>query len=105
MVAIYDALLRAQPSPVVALNRAIAIGFADGPEAGLRALVDVDRDGRLADHYLLAAARADLLRRAGRHTEASTAYAQALSSVRTDAVRRFLQRRALENEAAAAGLS
>ncbi len=104
VVGVYDALLRVQPSPVVALNRAVAVGFADGPDAGLRALADVDPDGRLGDYYLLAAARADLLRRAGRHQEASTAYAAALSSVRTDAVRRFLQRRALENEAAA-GLS
>lgn len=93
VVAGYDALLQVQPSPVVALNRAVALGFRDGPQAGLDALAEVEDDGRLADYHLRPAARADLLRRAGRADEATAAYREALTLVRTAAEHRFLQRR------------
>jgi len=93
VVAGYDALLQVQPSPVVALNRAVALGFRDGPQAGLDALAEVEDDGRLADYHLRPAARADLLRRAGRADEAAAAYREALTLVRTAAEHRFLQRR------------
>ena len=96
IVAAYDALFRVAPSPVVALNRAVAVGFRDGPDSGLNALVEVQRDGRLAGYHLLPAVRADLLRRAGRRAEAADAYRDALRLVRTDAERRFLQRRVRE---------
>jgi RNA polymerase sigma-70 factor, ECF subfamily len=74
---LYDALLSAQPSPVIALNRAIAVGFRDGYEAGLAALDALDA-GALAGYYLLPAARADFLRRLGRGEEARRAYLAAL---------------------------
>ena len=96
MVACYDALLTAQPSPVVALNRAVALGFRDGPEAGLDALAGVEDDASLAGYHLLPAVRADLLRRAGRPEAAADAYREAISLVRTTAERRALQRRMRE---------
>jgi RNA polymerase sigma-70 factor, ECF subfamily len=77
IAALYDALLAAQPSPVVALNRAIAVGFRDGYEAGLAALAALDEKA-LAGYYLLPAARADFLRRLGRRDEARRAYLAAL---------------------------
>ncbi len=77
IVALYDALLAAQPSPVIALNRAIAIGFRDGYEAGLAALDALDARA-LAGYYLLPAARADFLRRLGRSDQARRAYLAAL---------------------------
>ncbi len=93
IVAGYDALLKIQPSPVVSLNRAVALGFRDGPEAGLYALAPLDNDARLATYHLLPAVRADFLLRVGRRAEAATAYRQALVLVRNEAERRFLQRR------------
>jgi RNA polymerase sigma-70 factor (ECF subfamily) len=96
VVAGYDALLKVQPSPVVALNRAVAVGFRDGPQAGLDALAQIDGETRLATYHLLPAARADFLRRAGRSREAATAYREALALAQTDAERRFLERRVHE---------
>ena len=96
VVAGYDALLLAHPSPVVALNRAVAVGFRDGPEAGLDALAQLNGDARLAGYHLLPASRADLLRRAGRREEAATAYRQALTLVESAGERAFLQRRLRE---------
>ncbi len=96
IVAAYDALFQVQPSPVVALNRAVALGFRDGPDSGLAALAAVQDDGRLAGYHLLPAVRADLLRRAGRRSEAADAYHEALRLVRTAPERRFLERRVLE---------
>ncbi len=96
VVAGYDALLRVQPSPVVALNRAVAVGFRDGPDAGLTALDGISSDRRLAGYYLLPAARADLLRRGAHPDEAITAYREALALVSTAPERRFLQRRVQE---------
>ncbi|MGI8417126.1 MAG: RNA polymerase sigma factor, partial [Nakamurella sp.] len=100
IVADYDALLALQPSPVVALNRAIAVGFRDGPEEGLRAVAQIDGAAPLTGYHLLPATRADLLRRAGRADEAAIEYREAIGLVRTDAERRFLERRLRELSAA-----
>ena len=96
IVSCYDALLRATPSPVVALNRAVAVGFRDGPEAGLEALSEVERDPRLATYPLVPAVRADLLRRAGRTRAALTVYGEALAVAPTEAEKRVLRRRLRE---------
>ncbi len=93
IVAAYDALIALRPSPVVALNRAVAVGFRDGPEAGLTMLDEV---GELDGYPLLPAVRADLLRRAGRRAEAATAYQEAVAVARTEPERRFLERRLRE---------
>jgi len=93
IVTLYDALLVAQPSPVIALNRAIAIGFRDGYEAGLTALDGLDAEV-LAGYYLLPAARADFLRRLGRVDSAERSYRAALELVPTgQPEHRFLRRR------------
>jgi len=96
IVAGYDALLRLRPSPVIALNRAAALGFRDGPLAGLTALAEVAPAGQLAGYHLLPAVRADLLRRAGRHDEAVDAYRDAIEATPSAAERRFLERRVAE---------
>jgi RNA polymerase sigma-70 factor (ECF subfamily) len=92
----YDELLRLTPSPVVALNRAIAIGMADGPPAGLAALDELAEEPKLTGYHLLPAARADLLRRLDRTDEVAAAYRQALDLAVTDSERRFLSRRPAE---------
>jgi RNA polymerase sigma-70 factor (ECF subfamily) len=91
IASLYDELQRVRPSPVVALNRAVAVAMADGPDAGLR-LLDPLADG-LAQYHHFHAARADLLRRAGREPEAADAYDRALALVGNDAERRYLERR------------
>ena len=96
IVALYDSLLRVAPSPVVALNRAAAIGQRDGPEAGLAAVDAVIANGGLDRYHLAFAARADMLRRVGRTAEASCAYAQALALARQPAERAFLEQRMAE---------
>jgi len=101
IVALYDVLLRMQPSPVVELNRAAAVAMAQGCEAGLRLVDDLDQRGELRGYYLLPAARADLLRRLQRWPEAARAYRAALAVVTQDAERRFLLRRLAEAEAEA----
>jgi RNA polymerase sigma-70 factor (ECF subfamily) len=96
IVGLYDVLLRADPSPVVELNRAAAVAMRDGPAAGL-ALVDaLLARGELADYHLAHSARADLLRRLGRTADARAAYARALSLTRQEPERRFLERRLAE---------
>ena len=95
IAAAYDALLTLRPSPVVALNRAVAVAMADGPEAGLDALAELDT-AALADYPLLPAVRADLLRRAGRRREAADAYLDAIAEARTEPERRLLRRRLAE---------
>jgi RNA polymerase sigma-70 factor, ECF subfamily len=96
IVTLYDALLAAQPSPVIALNRAIAVGFRDGYEAGLVALDALDATA-LAGYYLLPAARADFLRRLGRNDEARRAYLAALKlTAAGQPEQRLLQRRLSE---------
>jgi RNA polymerase sigma-70 factor (ECF subfamily) len=94
----YDALLRLRPSPVVELNRAIAVAMADGPAAGLALLAELERRGDLAEHHLRWAAEADLLRRLGRFAEAARCYRRALEHVGTGAERRHLERRLAEVE-------
>ncbi len=94
----YDLLLRIQPSPVVDLNRAVAVAMADGPEHGLRLIDEIEARGELHNYHLLPAARADLLRRLGRWTEAAAAYKHALALVTNAAERRFLERRLAEVE-------
>ncbi|MFI5047278.1 MAG: RNA polymerase sigma factor [Acidimicrobiia bacterium] len=93
---LYDELARLVPSPVVALNRAVAIGMADGPDVALPLLDALERDGALAGFHLLPATRADLLRRLGRHEHAADAYRAALSLEPSDAERRYLERRLAE---------
>jgi RNA polymerase sigma-70 factor (ECF subfamily) len=90
IVALYDLLGEIWPSPVVALNRAAAIGFADGPAAGLRALDALAAEPRLATYRYLAAARADFLRRLGRIAEARAAYQEALLLTENAVERAFL---------------
>lgn len=96
IVALYDELLDIAPSPVVELNRAIAVGMSDGALAGLAALETVADDPKLAGHYLVAAARGDLLTRAGLHDEALIALEQAIELAPTEQERRQLEQRAAE---------
>ena len=96
IVGLYDLLLRIEPSPVIELNRAVAVAMRDGPQAGL-ALIDVLLDrGELADYHLAHSARADLCRRLGRRAEARASYARALALARQAPERRFLERRLAE---------
>jgi RNA polymerase sigma-70 factor (ECF subfamily) len=93
IVTMYEGLMQFAPSPIVELNRAVAVAMAVGFEEGLRLLDDLATRGELEGYHLLPAARADLLRRLGRGTEAALAYDQALALVSNGAERRFLQRR------------
>jgi RNA polymerase sigma-70 factor, ECF subfamily len=96
LLRLYDELLRAWPTPVVALNRAVAHAMADGPEAGLADIEAIERDGRLAGYRYLPAARADLLRRLGRDEDAAEAYRIALGLTENAAERAFLAGRIAE---------
>jgi RNA polymerase sigma-70 factor (ECF subfamily) len=96
IVALYDLLLRTGSSPVVELNRAVAVAMRDGPAAGLELIDALFSRGDLADYHLAHAARADLCRRLGRTAEARTAYQQALRLARQEPERRFLDRRLAE---------
>lgn len=96
IVRLYDQLERVQPSPVVSLNRAVAVAMASGPQAGLAAIDNLTAASDLNDYHLLHAARADLQRRLGRREEAAKSYAQALALVSNDSERRYLQRRLRE---------
>ncbi|NUP29781.1 MAG: sigma-70 family RNA polymerase sigma factor [Nocardia sp.] len=100
IVAAYDDLLALAPSPVARVNRAIAVGLRDGPEAGLLALDAVAGDQRLAGGQLVTAARADLYRRAGRRTDAAREYRAAIAAAGNDPARRYLRRRLAETEVA-----
>jgi RNA polymerase sigma-70 factor (ECF subfamily) len=80
-------------APVVALNEAVARSMVDGPEAGLRDLLAIERAGTLASHPALSAAKADLLRRLGDRAGAKAAYADAIAATKNEAERRFLARR------------
>jgi RNA polymerase sigma-70 factor (ECF subfamily) len=93
IAALYAILHRVQPTPVVELNHAVAVAMADGPELGLALIDRLEQRGELAGYHLVDAARADLLRRLGRHAEASAAYARALALVTNQAERRFLEAR------------
>jgi RNA polymerase sigma-70 factor (ECF subfamily) len=93
IVGLYDLLVQVEPSPVVELNRAVAVAMRDGPAAGL-ALVDaVLARGVLSDYRLAHAARADLCRRLGKNADARESYARALALTRQEPERRFLERR------------
>ncbi len=102
IVQLYDLLERAQPSPIVALNRAVAIAMADGPQPALALINALAAAGDLDAYYLLHAARADLLRRLGSSDEAAKAYGRALALVTNDSERRFLERRLREVQPPAA---
>ena len=93
---LYDVLLRAEPSPVVELNRAAAVAMRDGPAAGLALIDAILARGDLADYPLAHSARADLYRRLGRRDEARASYERALSLTRQEPQRRFLERRLRE---------
>ena len=93
IVALYDRLMRVQPSPVVHLNRAVAIAMRDGPEAGLAHIDAVLADGELANYYLAHSARADMYRRLGRTAEARASYEKALALTQQEPERQFLARR------------
>ncbi|UWZ59534.1 RNA polymerase sigma factor [Dactylosporangium aurantiacum] len=96
IVALYDVLLDLWPSPVVALNRAVAVGLRDGPAAGLAELAPLLDEPALAGYAYLSAARADFLRRLGRLPEAAAAYEEALALTGNDAERAFLAGRLAE---------
>jgi RNA polymerase sigma-70 factor (ECF subfamily) len=96
IVGLYDALLRLDDSPVIELNRAVALAMRDGPAAGLGAIDEIDGRGDLRDYRLLHAARAEFCRRLGRTTEALAAYKKALALTRQEPERRFLERRIAE---------
>jgi RNA polymerase sigma-70 factor (ECF subfamily) len=93
IVALYDLLVRADPSPVVELNRAVAVAMRDGPLAGLTLIDAILARGELGDYHLAHSARADLCRRLGRTVDARAAYQRALGLTRQAPVRRFLERR------------
>jgi RNA polymerase sigma-70 factor (ECF subfamily) len=93
VVGLYDLLARADPSPVIALNRAVAVAMRDGPQAGLTLIDGILARGELADYHPAHAARADLCRRLGRHADARASYERALALVRQEPERRFLERR------------
>jgi len=99
VVALYDLLVQIWPSPVVALNRAVAVGFADGPAAGLTALDTLATEPQLAGYGYLAAARADFLRRLHRTAEARLAYEEALMLTANTVERDFLAERLRELDA------
>ena len=101
IVALYDALLRVQPSPVVELNHAAAVAMAEGPAEGLRLLDSLEGKAELRDYYLLPAARGDLLRRLHQWNEAALAYRRALALTSNEAARSFLSRRLGEAESKA----
>ncbi len=93
---LYALLLRLHSSPVIALNRAVAVAMTGAIERGLRLLEDVETRGELAGYHLLPAAKADLLRRLGRRDEAAAAYRDALALVTPAPERRYLERRLRE---------
>jgi RNA polymerase sigma-70 factor, ECF subfamily len=96
ILALYELLARRFPSPVIDLNRAVALSMAEGPAAALVEIERIEAAGQLAGYHLLPAARADLLTRLGRHDEAAAAYRQALELATHETERRFLTRRLAE---------
>jgi RNA polymerase sigma-70 factor (ECF subfamily) len=96
IVALYSALMQAEPSPVVELNRAVAVAMRDGPEAGLALIDAIFASGQLTDYHLAHSARADLCRRLGRKAEARSSYERALALTQLEPERRFLEKRLQE---------
>jgi RNA polymerase sigma-70 factor, ECF subfamily len=105
IVGLYDVLLAANPSPVVELNRAVAVAMRDGPSAGVSLIEAILQCGDLEDYYLAYSALADLNRRLGRTSEARAAYEQSLKLARQEPARRFLERRLEELKCEADGLA
>ncbi len=93
---LYDLLLRIEPSPIIELNRAVAIAMRDGPAAGLDLIDALLSRGDLSDYHLAHAARADLCRRLGKTADAKKSYERALSLARQDPEKRFLEQRLRE---------
>jgi RNA polymerase sigma-70 factor (ECF subfamily) len=96
IVRLYDLLERLQPSPIISLNRAVAVAMAEGLRPALALIDSLVAEGDLDDYHLLHAARADLLRRLGSRAEAEGSYARALALVTNESERRFLKRRLRE---------
>ena len=96
IVGLYDLLVQLEPSPVVALNRAVAVAMRDGPLAGLQSIDQILARGDLADYHLAHSARADLCRRLGRTADARESYQKALAIVKQQPERRFLEKRLRE---------
>ena len=96
IVGLYDLLMMVEPTPVVKLNRAVAVSMRDGPEKGLEIIERIVKRGELEEYHLIHAARADLLRRLGRTNEAIDAYSRALDLNTQEPERRFLSRRIAE---------
>ncbi len=96
IVELYDGLMQATPSPVVELNRAVAVAMRDGPSVGLALIEGILQRGDLAEYHLAHSARADMLRRLGKSGEARASYERALSLARQEPARRFLERRIRE---------
>jgi RNA polymerase sigma-70 factor (ECF subfamily) len=96
IVGLYDALMRMEPSPIVELNRAVAIAMRDGPDAGLTLVDAILNRGDLADYRLAHAARADFCRRLGRVDDARRSYERALALTKQEPERRFIERRLAE---------
>jgi RNA polymerase sigma-70 factor (ECF subfamily) len=96
IVGLYDLLARIEPSPIVDLNRAVAVAMRDGPESGLGLVDRLLASGELNDYHLAHAARADLCRRLGRAADARASYLRALELARQEPERRFLERRLAE---------
>ena len=96
IAALYGLLYRVQPTPVVELNRAVAVAMADGPERGLALIDSIEARGDLEGYHWVASARADLLRRLGRTKDAAEAYGRALATATNEADRRFLEERLRE---------
>jgi RNA polymerase sigma-70 factor (ECF subfamily) len=98
IVALYDLLLRADPSPIIELNRAVAVAMRDGPARGLELVDDLLASGELTNYHLAYAARADFSRRLGKLAEARASYERALALARQGPERRFLEKRLKELE-------
>jgi RNA polymerase sigma-70 factor (ECF subfamily) len=96
IVRLYDRLEEIQPSPVVSLNRAVAVAMSEGPQRGLDLIEALSESGDLDDYHLLHAARADLLRRLGNNAEAAVSYVRALALATNESERRFLEGRLRE---------
>ncbi|MDF0665965.1 MAG: RNA polymerase sigma factor [Nitrospira sp.] len=96
IVAWYDLLLRADPSPIIALNRAVAVAMRDGPAKGLELVDALLANGELTNYHLAHAAQADLCRRLGKHAEARASYKKALALTKQEPERRFLEKRLAE---------
>jgi len=100
IVRLYDLLERLQPSPIVSLNRAVAVAMVEGPPSGLRIMDALASNGELENYHIFHSARAELLRRNGAREEAARTYSRALELVTNDSERRYLQRRLREVQAA-----